>query len=624
MRRPTLRALRVPLALLALAALAAPAAQARSPLHVTRVAGGAVATFGGRPAGGIVFVLDGAAIARDRTPPYRLRLRVLGGLSSHRLAVRTLRSGRLLAVARLRAGGRATAALRLRAAAPPAIDLTTTPGVSAARTALVAWRTAPASGGALACTLDARVLPTCRSPLWLSGLRRGRHTFTVRVRTRAGSAGTSVAFTIAAAGAIAVTDRPAAATPLRSALFGFDTATGGGATTCALDGGAALRCASPYGYAGLRRGPHSVVIRSARGSATIAWTVVAPRRSGAPRVSFVDRPRGGASRAFFSWDSSVAVRTTCTLDGRSAACTSPRILTRLRAGTHRFRVRVTNARGSAQTTFTWTVGGSTVPGTGPSCGSRATGPGTYAHVVWIVMENHGYSDVLDPHNAPYTAGLAAACGSASSFYAERHPSLPNYIAMTSGDTQGITDDADPSSHQLAVPSIFSLVGDWRALEEAMPSSCDLTSSGTYAVRHNPAAYYTGIRSACASRDVALGATPDLRARFTFVTPDLCHDTHDCSVRTGDDWLAGFLPKVFASPQYRAGTTAVFLTWDEDDGGSSNHIATVAITPSVPRGRVATATYSHYSLLRTTEELLGLTPLLGQAAGASSMRAAFNF
>ena len=144
------------LALLALGALAAPAAEARSPLHVARVAGGLRATYVGHPAGGVVFVVDGAAVARDATAPYVLALRVLSGgrATSHRIAVRTLRTGRLLAAAVVRARGRVAAA-RLRSAAPPAIGLATVPDGSA-RTALVAWRTAPA-GGALACTLDGRV-----------------------------------------------------------------------------------------------------------------------------------------------------------------------------------------------------------------------------------------------------------------------------------------------------------------------------------------------------------------------------------------------------------------------------------------------------------------------------------
>ena len=277
----------------------------------------------------------------------------------------------------------------------------------------------------------------------------------MRVASRAGSAGTSTAFTVGAgSGLVVVTDRPGAATPLRAALVSF-TAAGG--ATCALDGGRPLPCASPYGVLGLRPGAHRLVIAAGGHSAIVAFAVVAARRSGPPRVAFVDRPHGGASRALFTWNSTAAARTTCTLDGRSARCTSPRVPTRLRRGTHRFGVKVANARGSARTTFTWTVG-SSVAGSGPSCGARGSGPGTYAHVVWIVMENHGYSDVLDPGNAPYTASLAAACGSATDFHAETHPSLPNYVAMTSGGTQGVTDDADPSSHELAVPSIFSLRG----------------------------------------------------------------------------------------------------------------------------------------------------------------------
>jgi hypothetical protein len=245
-------------------------------------------------------------------------------------------------------------------------------------------------------------------------------------------------------------------------------------------------------------------------------------------------------------------------------------------------------------------------------------------VVWIVMENHSFDAAVDPANAPFTAGLADACGLATSFRAETHPSLPNYIAMTSGSTQGIDDDAGPDAHPLPGPSIFSQTqGDWRALQESMPTNCALANSGDYVVRHNPAAYYTALRDECARNDVPLGATPDLSARFTFVTPNLCNDTHDCSVATGDAWLARFLGQVFATPEYASGTTAVFLTWDEDDGGAGNHIATLVAAPSVPAGtRVGTA-FDHYALLRTTEELLGISTYLGQAASAPSMRPGFG-
>jgi phosphatidylinositol-3-phosphatase len=267
----------------------------------------------------------------------------------------------------------------------------------------------------------------------------------------------------------------------------------------------------------------------------------------------------------------------------------------------------------------------TPAGAGASpCGTASVPPSSYDHVVWVVMENHSYSEVVGSASAPYESQLASRCGSASRMFAETHPSLPNYIAMTSGSAQGITDDNGPSSHPLNVPSVFSLTaGGWRSLEESMPSNCALSNSGQYAVRHNPAAYYTNIRTECASLDVPLASTPDLSARFTFVTPNLCNDTHDCSVQTGDTWLQGFLTKVFASAEYQAGRTAVFLTWDEDDSSMSNQIPTLVAAPSVVPGTASTTTFNHYSMLRTTEELLGLSPLLGNAATATSMRSAFN-
>jgi hypothetical protein len=266
----------------------------------------------------------------------------------------------------------------------------------------------------------------------------------------------------------------------------------------------------------------------------------------------------------------------------------------------------------------------TAPPTGP-CGTALTPPATYDHVVWIVMENHSYSQIIGSSSAPYINQLAGECGSATNFTAETHPSLPNYIAMTSGSTQGISDDNPPSSHPLSVASIFSQLGTggWRSLEESMPSNCLLTDSGQYVVHHNPAAYYTNIRTDCATYDVPLGATPDVSARFTFVTPNVCNDMHDCSVATGDSWLSRFLPQVFSSAEYQAGKTAVFLTWDEDNLFSFNHVATLVAAPSVAPGTTSGTAFNHYSMLRTTEEMLGLGTFLGNAATATSMRSAFN-
>jgi hypothetical protein len=157
----------------------------------------------------------------------------------------------------------------------------------------------------------------------------------------------------------------------------------------------------------------------------------------------------------------------------------------------------------------------------------------------------------------------------------------------------------------------------------MPANCAQSDSGGYAVRHNPATYYTNLGDLCAAQDVPLGPTPDISARFTYITPNVCNDMHDCPVGTGDSWLSNFLPTILASPQYVSGSTAVFITWDEDDFHTDQHIATIVVAPSTPVGTRPTTRFDHYSMLRTTEEMLGLKPLLGNAAQAPSMRGAFR-
>lgn len=240
------------------------------------------------------------------------------------------------------------------------------------------------------------------------------------------------------------------------------------------------------------------------------------------------------------------------------------------------------------------------------------------------MENRGASEVYGSPRAPYVNQLGRECGVATDYAGVAHPSLPNYIALTSGSTQGISDDDGPSSHHLAAPSIFSLLGSgWRSLEESMPSPCSRTSSGDYGVKHNPAAYYTGISAQCRSRDVAMDdAAPDVSARYTFITPNICHDGHDCSTATADRWLSVEVPRILDSAEYRSGSTVLFITWDENDSGG-RLVPMFVVAPSVHPGTRATGSFDHYALLRTTEELLGLNPLLGHAATAPSMRGAFN-
>jgi hypothetical protein len=255
------------------------------------------------------------------------------------------------------------------------------------------------------------------------------------------------------------------------------------------------------------------------------------------------------------------------------------------------------------------------------CGVSGTAP-TYQHVVWILLENVGYSVVGSP-SAPYLNTLADRCGLATNYLAISHPSLPNYIALTSGSTHGITDDDEPVAHPLAGPSIFSeLDGNWRGLVQSMPGACDHVTSGTYAARHNPAVYYVNLGATCRRDDVPLTLPLNLSARFTFITPNICDDMHSCPVAIGDRWLSQVVPEIVASTQYQARSLVLFITFDENDGGPTNQVPTYVVAPSVPRHSRIGVALTHYSLLRTTETLLGL-PLLGAARSATSMISPFH-
>lgn len=237
------------------------------------------------------------------------------------------------------------------------------------------------------------------------------------------------------------------------------------------------------------------------------------------------------------------------------------------------------------------------------------------------MENTSFSSVIGSPQAPYLNALARSCGLATNFFAEDHPSLPNYLAMTSGSTQGVSEDSGPTARGLSAPSLFGQLGSsWRVLAESMPSSCRRSDSGLYIAHHNPALYYTDSRATCAANDMPLASHPDLTARFTFITPNNCNNMHSCAVNNGDRWLAEWVPRIARTRVYRKHRAVVFVTWDEGD--ESQRIATLVISPSTRPGARSGAFYNHYALLRTTEELLG-QGLLGKTASAASMRRPFG-
>ena len=252
--------------------------------------------------------------------------------------------------------------------------------------------------------------------------------------------------------------------------------------------------------------------------------------------------------------------------------------------------------------------------------------GPPGHIAVIVMENHEYGDLIGSHSAPFINSLARRYGLATGMYAITHPSLPNYLALTGGATFGI--DSDCTDCSVGATSIVDQLErahlSWRAYMEDLPRPCFTGSSaGDYAKKHDPFAYFTRVtrdRGRCTNivpltrlaRDERAGALP----RFAWISPNLCHDTHDCSVSTGDRFLAGLVPALLRA----LGPSGVlFLTWDEgssNDGccrlASGGHVVTIVAGGGArAHGRLATPT-DHYSVLQTIEDLLGLKRLRGAA------------
>jgi len=267
------------------------------------------------------------------------------------------------------------------------------------------------------------------------------------------------------------------------------------------------------------------------------------------------------------------------------------------------------------------------------CGG-STAPVT--KVMWILMENKDYSSIY-PSGAPYEDQIANACGLATNYHAVAHPSLPNYIALTSGSTQGITDDNGPSSHPLNVDSIYrQAYPSSKGYAEGMSSNCATGGGTNYLVRHAPWPYYVdGIfpqHQQCLANDVPMGTASSgnfhndvvngTLPAFSFVTPNSCNDMHDCSISTGDTYLSNLIPTIVNGSDYQAGRLLVVVVFDENGGASGNQVYCALLSKRITPGTQSSTNFTHYSLLRTTEEILGV-PLLGNAQTATSMRTAFN-
>jgi hypothetical protein len=290
--------------------------------------------------------------------------------------------------------------------------------------------------------------------------------------------------------------------------------------------------------------------------------------------------------------------------------------------------------GSAAAGGGWLVLGNRPSATSaPSASSTGGGATTLPaldSIYVIVLENQSLNDVTRTHSMPYLASLIARGAVATGYGAIAHPSQPNYLALFSGDTQGVTDD---NVHDLSAPNLADQLGAhsrrWSVTAENLPGSSFTGATatdgrdgpGTYVRKHEPAISFTSI-----SQDPARRANiHDLMAfdpgvgGFQLIVPNLCHDGHDCPLGTVDTFLSGFVPRILDSPGFdRSGV--LFITADE--GESQNAVPLVAVGHDITPGTSRGDPWNHYSLLRTIEDAWGLG-CLANACRATDLAALFT-
>jgi acid phosphatase len=238
--------------------------------------------------------------------------------------------------------------------------------------------------------------------------------------------------------------------------------------------------------------------------------------------------------------------------------------------------------------------------------------------IWIVvLENTPYDRIVGSPAAPFLNELIARGGLAEAYSGVGRPSQPNYLALFSGSTQGVTDN---DSHDIDAPNLADQLDaarrTWGEYAENVPPDCFTGSTasggrdgpGDYARKHAPAISFTSIRSdaaRCANihdlTDFEPGAVD-----YALIVPNLCHDMHSCSISAGDAWLADFVPRITASAAF-GDRGLLVVTFDEGDphAEGNDRVATILVSPLVAAGSRSRVPHDHYSLFRTVQAAWGL-------------------
>jgi acid phosphatase len=265
-------------------------------------------------------------------------------------------------------------------------------------------------------------------------------------------------------------------------------------------------------------------------------------------------------------------------------------------------------------------------------------PDVTGTVFTIVFENEAADTVLVPQNKAFYR-LSQDNGRASAYISTTHPSLPNYIQLTSGTTNGIITDADPNTNvpiggnENIADQLDAAGIKWRAYMEGMGSPCSYESNASYSAHHDPFLYYSSMRSdpqRCAEHIVDFDASfqTDLDSgayRYMWISPNMCNDMHSCGADVADAWLDKTVAQITASQAYKNGG-ALFILFDEGSLrmlGAAADLPTIVMSPNlVSGGFVSDTYYDHRSYLATVEDVFQI-PRLTTTMDATPMNAFFR-
>lgn len=258
-------------------------------------------------------------------------------------------------------------------------------------------------------------------------------------------------------------------------------------------------------------------------------------------------------------------------------------------------------------------------------GTAAEPAPRFDHIVIVVMENKNFNAIIGrPDEAPYIDQLAAGGAVFSNSFAVAHPSQPNYLALFSGSTQGVTSDHCPEKFT-KVPNLGAeLINaklSFAGYSESMPSAgytgCGREVSLGYTRAHNPWVDFSNVPAASNKTFAKFPSDYSLLPTVSFVIPNLCHDMHYCSRDSGDSWVRHHLSG-YASWALTHNSLLI-ITWDEDSktlgfGGDNNKIPTIFYGAHVRTGTYSEQT-GHYGVLRTIEDMYKL-PQAAKSAHAA--------